>query len=181
MESFPKSFKPETYIEMRKLEEETRKIQVETDIKQQLPDSFEPDKTYAVSINGYTTEDVNNAINIIRKIPIITGHDLKIRCSAYKDDNNRFCGEYNSIYFAYYSTDKINKDQKNKIRKIIMNSVKGFKESYKIEFMDKYRTQSFHDIIDELKELGWIMQKKDLWTHIDDDYSLMDLTLIPEL
>ena len=192
MEKFPESFKPEHFIEMRKLAQETRRIKVETDVKSSLPTNFEPNKTYTVRCNGYTEDEINEAIKLIKKIPNTTGHILRIMCCARHTDNDgRYIRNPDKIEYTFLTKEEDNRrsiDHKNHIRKIIVDSIHqskeqidGSKDYYEIKLKNAYRTDCIYDIIGELKELGWIWQMKDHWKHIEDDYSVMDINLILEM
>jgi len=191
MEKFSESFKPEHFIEMRKLAQENRRIEVETKVKSSLPTSFEPNKTYTYYCNGYTEDEINAVIKLIRKIPNTT-HILRIMCCARNTNNDgRYINNPYKIEYAFLTKEEDNRraiDHKNHIRKIIIDSINeskeqidGSKDYYEINLKNAYRTDCIYDIIGELKELGWIWQMKDHWRHIDDDYSVMDINLILEM
>ena len=195
MNAFPETFTFAAVEEVIKKNSEERVIQIQTLVQKGF---YQMKKKYLehITINcvGSDTTDcietlsikeVNKIIKYIRTELFKDDEGYCISIRSYSDDNGKLIKKFSGIQI--YNNDSINgelfkynSETKNYFRKTIYNEImENYEnaESFSIALVKRIHTKSFETIGDELNNLGWDVTVYDLWDDINDDFSVITITL----
>jgi hypothetical protein len=176
MNEFPKSLTPSFFIEKEKQEACEREARIEEwIIKKTTELRNKPTPYTGIEIKALGTYGDDAVNKLIEKVRTYTNAVIHV---IGESKNGLAIGRVTDIQLEDEEKE-FNRDIKN-LREVITAAALRSNRPEIVLNLGKKTTKAYNAIIKELEALGWDVEVYDKWSHINDDYSAMDLTLTPK-